>query len=134
MRRFLIEKHSFCEVETPTLFCRTPGGAREFVVPTHHSGLFHSLVQSPQQFKQMLMSGGIDRMFAIGVGATSLMTLFTPPLAHTSTALLIAVRVVEGLFETIFMVAAAYATSVVGCIVCLTIAVGLGGFAWSGFR
>lgn len=65
MRRFLIENHGFVEVETPTLFCRTPGGAREFVVPTHHSGLFYSLVQSPQQFKQMLMSGGIDRYFQV---------------------------------------------------------------------
>ncbi|CAH4008459.1 unnamed protein product [Pieris brassicae] len=37
------------------------------------------------------------------------------------------------LAQTIFMVAAAYATSILGCIVCLTIAVGLGGFAWSGF-
>ncbi|CAB3243765.1 unnamed protein product [Arctia plantaginis] len=42
---------------------------------------------------------GGNRVFAIGIGATSLLTLFTPPLAHTSTALLIAVRVVEGLFE-----------------------------------
>ncbi|XP_050679814.1 vesicular glutamate transporter 1 isoform X2 [Leptidea sinapis] len=42
---------------------------------------------------------GGNRMFAIGVGATSLFTLFTPPLAHTSTSLLIAVRVIEGLFE-----------------------------------
>ncbi|KAM3962919.1 aspartyl-tRNA synthetase, mitochondrial [Aphomia sociella] len=65
MRKFLVEKHSFVEVETPTLFCRTPGGAREFIVPTHHSGLFYSLVQSPQQFKQMLMAGGIDRYFQI---------------------------------------------------------------------
>lgn len=65
MRKFLIEKHGFVEVETPTLFCRTPGGAREFVVPTHHSGLFYSLVQSPQQFKQMLMSGGVDRYFQV---------------------------------------------------------------------
>lgn len=65
MRRFLIEKHGFVEVETPTLFCRTPGGAREFVVPTHHQGLFYSLVQSPQQFKQMLMSGGVDRYFQV---------------------------------------------------------------------
>lgn len=65
MRRFLIETHKFCEVETPTLFCRTPGGAREFIVPTHHSGLFYSLVQSPQQFKQMLMSGGVDRYFQV---------------------------------------------------------------------
>lgn len=65
MRRFLIENHGFVEVETPTLFCRTPGGAREFVVPTHHKGLFYSLVQSPQQFKQILMSGGVDRYFQI---------------------------------------------------------------------
>ncbi|XP_023953721.2 aspartate--tRNA ligase, mitochondrial [Bicyclus anynana] len=65
MRRFLVEEHNFVEVETPTLFCRTPGGAREFVVPTHHSGLFYSLVQSPQQFKQMLMAGGVDRYFQI---------------------------------------------------------------------
>ncbi|XP_045765208.1 aspartate--tRNA ligase, mitochondrial [Maniola jurtina] len=65
MRRFLVEEHNFVEVETPTLFCRTPGGAREFVVPTHHSGLFYSLVQSPQQFKQMLMAGGIDRYFQV---------------------------------------------------------------------
>ncbi|XP_039749150.1 sialin isoform X1 [Pararge aegeria] len=42
---------------------------------------------------------GGNRMFGIGIGATSLLTLFTPPLAHTSTSLLIAVRVVEGLFE-----------------------------------
>lgn len=65
MRRFLVEKNGFVEVETPTLFCRTPGGAREFVVPTHHSGLFYSLVQSPQQFKQMLMAGAVDRYFQI---------------------------------------------------------------------
>ncbi|CAG9785237.1 unnamed protein product [Diatraea saccharalis] len=65
MRRFLIEDYGFVEVETPTLFCRTPGGAREFVVPTHYSGLFYSLVQSPQQFKQMLMVGGVDRYFQV---------------------------------------------------------------------
>ncbi|XP_053602380.1 aspartate--tRNA ligase, mitochondrial [Plodia interpunctella] len=65
MRRFLLETHGFVEVETPTLFCRTPGGAREFVVPTHHKNLFYSLVQSPQQFKQMLMAGGIDRYFQV---------------------------------------------------------------------
>ncbi|XP_050342594.1 aspartate--tRNA ligase, mitochondrial [Nymphalis io] len=65
MRKFLVEKHRFVEVETPTLFCRTPGGAREFIVPTHYSGLFYSLVQSPQQFKQMLMAGGIDRYFQV---------------------------------------------------------------------
>lgn len=65
MRECLINKYGFVEVETPTLFRRTPGGAQEFVVPTRKKGLFYSLVQSPQQFKQMLMSGGIDRYFQI---------------------------------------------------------------------
>lgn len=38
-------------------------GAQEFVVPTRFPGQFYSLVQSPQQFKQMLMAGGIDRLY-----------------------------------------------------------------------
>ncbi|GBP09404.1 Vesicular glutamate transporter 1 [Eumeta japonica] len=37
------------------------------------------------------------------------------------------------LAQTIFMVLAAYSTTVVWCVIFLTIAVGLGGFAWSGF-
>lgn len=65
VRKFLVENKGFVEVETPTLFCRTPGGAREFIVPTRHSQLFYSLVQSPQQFKQMLMVGGVDRYFQV---------------------------------------------------------------------
>lgn len=40
-------------------------GAQEFVVPTRKTGQFYSLVQSPQQFKQMLMAGAIDRYFQI---------------------------------------------------------------------
>ncbi|XP_054724608.1 aspartate--tRNA ligase, mitochondrial-like [Uloborus diversus] len=65
MREFLHDKHGFVDVETPTLFKRTPGGAKEFIVPTKFPGLCYSLTQSPQQFKQMLMVGGIDRYFQI---------------------------------------------------------------------
>ncbi|XP_062552357.1 aspartate--tRNA ligase, mitochondrial [Armigeres subalbatus] len=65
MREYMINECDFVEVETPTLFRRTPGGAQEFVVPTRKPGHFYSLVQSPQQFKQMLMSGAIDRYFQI---------------------------------------------------------------------
>ncbi|XP_022908417.2 aspartate--tRNA ligase, mitochondrial [Onthophagus taurus] len=65
MREFLINKVGFVEIETPTLFKATPGGAQEFVVPTRFPGQFYSLVQSPQQFKQMLMAGAVDRYFQV---------------------------------------------------------------------
>ncbi|KAM8849247.1 aspartate--tRNA ligase, mitochondrial [Spinachia spinachia] len=63
MREYLCNVHGFVDVETPTLFKRTPGGAKEFVVPSREPGRFYSLPQSPQQFKQLLMVGGIDRYF-----------------------------------------------------------------------
>lgn len=63
MREYLCNLHGFVDVETPTLFKRTPGGAKEFVVPSGEPGKFYSLPQSPQQFKQLLMVAGIDRYF-----------------------------------------------------------------------
>ncbi|XP_022695453.1 aspartate--tRNA ligase, mitochondrial-like [Varroa jacobsoni] len=66
VRRHLVEKLGFCEVETPTLFRSTPGGSKEFPVACHsYPGQFYSLTQSPQQFKQLLMVGGVDRYFQI---------------------------------------------------------------------
>ncbi|XP_061792706.1 aspartate--tRNA ligase, mitochondrial [Nerophis lumbriciformis] len=65
MREYLCYMHGFVDVETPTLFKRTPGGAKEFVVPSREPARFYSLPQSPQQFKQLLMVAGIDRYFQV---------------------------------------------------------------------
>ncbi|XP_048846110.1 aspartate--tRNA ligase, mitochondrial isoform X1 [Brienomyrus brachyistius] len=65
IREYLANIHGFVDVETPTLFKRTPGGAKEFLVPSREPGRFYCLPQSPQQFKQLLMVAGIDRYFQV---------------------------------------------------------------------